>query len=103
MPKGRISLSPVAAALAVVSEALRQREHRRAASHPVPARHDRRRAGGRQPPRRGAERPVDPAGRRRPAEDAIEEATETYRELAARWPDAYHHELDSRCEWLPGF
>ena len=34
---------------------------------------------------------------------ASAEATGIYRELAARWPDVYHHELEQSCESLPGF
>ncbi len=33
-------------------------------------------------------------GRREDALAAIEEAVTIRRELAARWPDAYHHELE---------
>ena len=33
-------------------------------------------------------------GRREEALATIQEAVETYRELAARWPDAYQHELE---------
>jgi hypothetical protein len=33
-------------------------------------------------------------GRREEALAAIREATDAYRELAARWPDTYRHELE---------
>ncbi len=41
-------------------------------------------------------------GRREDALAAIEEAAQVYRELAARWPDAYYHQLDNRCGLLTG-
>jgi hypothetical protein len=42
-------------------------------------------------------------GRPQDALDAGQEAVTIRRELAARWPDAYRHGWNSRCELLPGF
>jgi hypothetical protein len=42
-------------------------------------------------------------GRREDALAAIEEAAQVHRELAARWPDAYHHRLEQSlrpADWL---
>jgi hypothetical protein len=42
-------------------------------------------------------------GRREDALAAIQEAADTYRELAARWPEAYQHELGQSLQvaaWL---
>ena len=42
-------------------------------------------------------------GRREEALAAIQEAVGIYRELAASWPDAYHHELEQSLQvvaWL---
>ena len=63
---------------------------------------------GRVPARPGqvAARPVDrlaDLGRPQDALDAGQEAVTIRRELAARWPDAYRHGWNSRCELLPGF
>jgi Tetratricopeptide repeat len=37
-------------------------------------------------------------GRAKDALAAIEEAAQVYRELAARWPDAYDHQLEQSLE-----
>ena len=41
-------------------------------------------------------------GRREEALAASAEATGIYRELAARWPDVYHHELEQPSQVAPG-
>ena len=67
-----------------------------------------RRPPGRVPPRpgQGAEQPGDvlaELGRREEALAAIGEAVAIYRQLAARWPDAYRHKVEQLSQvaaWL---